>query len=84
MLQLGHDDEDDVAEDDTDDSRVEVLLVQLARAQCDDGAARRLQCPFPEENDKDRPQEKKFNGQCNIKAALAAFFDVSLEFPKSN
>ena len=84
LLQLGCDDEDDTAEDDTDDGHVKVLLVQFAHVKCDDGAACRLRHPFPEENDKDWPQEKKFKGQRNVKATLEAFFDSSLEFPASN
>ena len=53
LLQLGHDDKDDAAEDDTENSHVEVLPVQFAHVKNDDDAAHRLQHPFPEENDKD-------------------------------
>ena len=53
LLQLGCDDEDDTAEDDTDDGHVKVLLVQFAHVKHDDGVTHRLRHPFPEKNDKD-------------------------------
>ena len=84
LLHLGYGDEDDVVEDDTDDGHVEMFPVQFLHVKYDDDSAHRLRHLFPEKNDKDWPQEKKFKGQRNVKATLEAFFDSSLEFPASN